>query len=87
MGMGDMTCETIILEDGFSGIVCHRERRMPKCSVKGCPHDSVYQCDALVPRRKSGTCDKHLCAQHRTQIAGGVDFCPKHADTLVESLI
>jgi hypothetical protein len=82
-----MACETIILEDGFSAIVCHRERRMPKCSVKGCRSDSVYQCDALVPRKKSGTCDKHLCAQHRTSVREGVDFCPGHADALVDSLV
>ena len=84
-----MTCETIRLSDGTTGIVCTRgRRRLPKCSVKGCRDEGVYQCDAPAPRKKSGTCDKHLCGEHRVSVRQGVDYCAEHAaDLLCEDLV
>jgi hypothetical protein len=74
-----MVCETVRLPGGGSAIVCGRHRRRPKCSAPGCSAPSEFQCDAPAPRRKSGTCDRHLCASHRTTPQDGVDFCPEHA--------
>jgi hypothetical protein len=74
-----VTCETVLLPGGGHAIVCIRRRRPPKCSVPGCDAPAAFQCDAPAPRRKTGTCDRHLCASHRTPQGPGVDFCPEHA--------
>ena len=74
-----MTCETVKLPDGTAAIVCSRGRRRPKCSVPGCPGSGEFQCDAPAPRRRSGTCDRYLCAAHRAPQGPAVDFCPEHA--------
>lgn len=73
-----MTCETVRLPGGGAAIVCNRRRRV-KCSVAGCGAPSQFQCDGAAPQRKSGTCDRHLCAAHRTPQGPGIDYCPEHA--------
>jgi hypothetical protein len=75
-----MTCETIRMPDGRFAIVCFDRRRRPNCSVPGCRAPGAYQCDAPVAKRKSGTCDKHVCAKHRVSQGAGVDYCPEHAE-------
>jgi hypothetical protein len=57
-----MTCEHIRLPDGIPAIGCLRGRhRRHKCWFPGCGDDALYQCDAPMPGRKSGTCDRHIC--------------------------
>jgi hypothetical protein len=73
-----MTCEVVRLPDGTVALVRHSGRRYPKCSVRGCRGDGLYQCDALVGAR-TRTCDRYLCASHRVPRGPGVDFCPEHA--------
>jgi hypothetical protein len=77
---GLMRCERIMLPDGSRGFVCFDRRRMPRCSVRDCGAISGYQCDAPVAGRRSGTCDKHVCAKHRVPRGAGVDYCPEHAE-------
>jgi hypothetical protein len=73
-----MRCITIRLSDGTTAIVCGRGSwRLARCYVCGEP--ASYQCDHPTPR-KSGLCDRYLCAAHRVkQKTRGVDFCPEHA--------
>jgi hypothetical protein len=88
-----MTCETIMLPDGTSGIVCGRARRKRQCEEPGCFAPGEYQCDAPVVRKKrgggtmTGTCDKYLCAGHRVARGPGVDFCPEHAAELADHCV
>lgn len=60
--------------NGVSGILCTRTRR-PRC-VCGLP--SAYQCDA-PSQRKSGTCDRHLCAGCATEVGPDKHLCRTHA--------
>jgi hypothetical protein len=79
-----MTCEPIRLPNGTPAIVCTRgRRRRQKCWFRGCSADALYQCDAPMSDRKSGTCDRHVCEAHRTRAGRDVDFCPEHADARV----
>jgi hypothetical protein len=56
-------------------IVCggHARRRFCAC---GRPAD--FLCDWKVPAKKSGTCDKPVCAAHAQQVAPGKHLCPEH---------
>lgn len=56
------------------GIICTRTRR-PRCA---CGQPSTLQCDAPTKRR-SGTCDKHLCAGCATEVGADRHLCPGHA--------
>jgi hypothetical protein len=78
-----MTCDVFRLPDGQSAIVCSRRRRTPRCWCAGCGAPGTYQCDAPVPARKSGTCDRHICNAHRTIGGQDIDFCPEHSDARV----
>lgn len=71
-----MTCEVVNLPDGTRAIVCSTRSRARCCK---CGRRSHYQCDWKVPTRKSGTCDKHLCANCTTSPAPDKDLCPDHA--------
>jgi hypothetical protein len=74
--------------EGFTGFMCFRGLRKPPwetCSEKGCNQPADYLCDhPIKPRRRKGklqtTCDRKLCAEHRTAVNEGVDHCPFHAE-------
>lgn len=86
-----MTCETVKLPHGGAAIICGRNRRRPKCSVRDCTAPGDFRCDAPVAGKRSGTCDRYLCAAHRTPqrgrpTMGGIDFCPEHAQAATQRL-
>lgn len=58
---------------GARGIICTRGPR-PRCV---CGRPATLQCDAPT-KRKSGTCDKHLCAACATEVAPDRHLCPAH---------
>lgn len=74
-----MACDGIKVPGGFA-IVCGR-RRAPKCWVSHCPRPGERECDYPAPGRKSGTCDRKICAGHSLRITDNVDYCPEHAIT------
>jgi hypothetical protein len=80
-----MVCERYKLRDGTVAIVCSRGVRPRKCQVAGCDSYAEYECDGPRPRKKSGTCDKRLCEEHRTKVGDvevsdvedTIDYCPE----------
>lgn len=74
-----MPCQHVKLPDGSAAIVCGpRSRR--RCCVEGCKAEVTRECDWKVPTRKSGTCDKPMCAFHSYTPKGydDKDLCPDH---------
>ena len=71
-----MTCETVRLGDGTTAIVCSRSKR-PRCV--GCGNPASLECDWRVKTRRSGTCDRPLCAACTHSPAPDKDLCPEHA--------
>lgn len=80
-----MPCDPFVLRDAAGkvtakGFICSRGRKSrPKCQVckgLGQMRDSVYQCDGAAADHKSGTCDRHLCAQHATVVGPDRHHCP-----------
>lgn len=68
-----MPCTPVNLV-GITAIVCTRGRRL-RCI---CGAQPAFQCDAPTKRR-SGTCDRHLCARCATETGPDKHLCPKHA--------
>jgi hypothetical protein len=58
-----------------SGILCTRTRR-PRCA---CGTAATLQCDA-PSKRRSGTCDKHLCTSCATEVRPDRHLCQGHRD-------
>ena len=71
-----MTCEHVRLANGTGMFVCGTKPR-PKCV--SCGHRADLECDWKVPGRKTGTCDKPICARCTTSPAPDKDLCPEHA--------
>lgn len=69
-----MPCHHITV-DGVSAIVC-TSGRTQKCR---CGRKATRLCDWKVKGRKSGTCDKPLCARCSHSPAPEKDLCPQHA--------
>ena len=69
-----MPCTPFTRPGGGSGILCTRTRR-PRCA---CGQPATLQCDAPTKRR-SGTCDKHLCASCATEVGPDRHLCQQHA--------
>lgn len=69
-----MPCVPFTLPGGVRGIVCSRTPR-PRC---GCGLPAAYQCDA-PSKRRSGTCDRHLCASCVTEVGPDRHLCAVHA--------
>lgn len=69
-----MTCQRVPLSDGTAAIVC--SGRLKRC---GCNRPARLLCDWKVPSRRSGTCDRPLCARCTHAPAPGKDLCPEHA--------
>ena len=63
---------------GGRGILCTRTAR-PRCA---CGTSATLQCDAPSGRR-SGTCDRHLCAACATEVGPDRHLCPGHAEPLL----
>lgn len=72
-----MPCNVIRDENGIRAIACSRGRR-EYCDT--CRRPSVALCDFKVKRGgKEATCDRRMCAQHRTNVGPDMDYCPAHA--------
>jgi hypothetical protein len=69
-----MPCTPFDIPGVGRGIICSRTRT-PRC---GCGRPSAFQCDA-PSKRKSGTCDKHLCASCATEVGPDRHLCQAHA--------
>ena len=68
-----MPCTTVALPGGVRAIICTRRQR-PRCA---CGVFSSLQCDAPTHRR-SGTCDRHLCAACAVEVGLDRHLCPTH---------
>ncbi len=69
-----MTCDRVTMSGGVTAIVCGPTKRC-KCGRR-----ATLECDWKVPKRKSGTCDKPICAKCAISPAPGKDLCPTHAE-------
>jgi hypothetical protein len=70
-----MVCTPIQLPGGARGFACGPRQRRRFCA---CGAVAPLLCDWKVPAKKSGTCDKPICAAHASQPAPGKDLCPEH---------
>ncbi|WP_016745576.1 hypothetical protein [Rhizorhabdus wittichii] len=70
-----MTCEHVTLPGGGRAIVCSSRRRA-RCA---CGRPAPLLCDWKVPGKRSGACDKPICAGCSTKPAPDKDLCPEHA--------
>ena len=71
-----MTCTVIETGTGTRAIVC-TSGRAARCV--SCGKRAPLLCDWKVPSRRSGTCDKPICASCTHSPAPGKDLCPDHA--------
>jgi hypothetical protein len=62
---------------GARGFICTRTPR-PRCA---CGQPASLQCDAPT-RRKSGTCDRHLCTGCATEVGPDRHLCSTHTQAL-----
>lgn len=44
-----------------------------------CGHEGSALCDWKVGERKSGTCDRVVCASHATRVGNGKFLCSEHS--------
>jgi len=70
-----MVCERVSLPGGAAAIVCGPARKRCAC---GKPHTLL--CDWKVPGKRSGTCDRPLCARCTHSPARDKDLCAEHAE-------
>jgi len=70
-----MPCQPFTLPNGARGILCTRTRR-PRCA---CGAVATLQCDA-PSQRKSGTCDRHICAACATEVGPDRHLCQAHRE-------
>ena len=68
-----MKCRVQYLEDGRVRISCGPDPQTI-CQVADCDGDRVALCDYPVADGK--TCDKGVCATHRTGVGENIDYCP-----------
>ncbi len=73
-----MPCEHVKLPGGGTAIVCGPRPRRRKCSNGYCCRWAERECDFPVQGRKSGACDKPLCASCAVSIGPDLDYCPSH---------
>lgn len=71
-----MPCTPFSLPGGSFGFICSRTRSRP--FVCACGQRATLQCDAPTKRR-SGTCDRHLCPACATEIGPDQHLCPTHS--------
>lgn len=72
-----MPCTPFTLTGGARGFICSRTRRL-RCA---CGQAATLQCDAPSQRR-SGTCDRHVCATCATEVGPDKHLCAVHAEQL-----
>jgi hypothetical protein len=70
-----MPCTVTTLPNGARAIVCTSGRRK-RCA---CGRPATKECDWKVPGKKSGTCDRPICAACTHVPAPDKDLCPQHA--------
>jgi hypothetical protein len=58
-------------------IVCS-SRRFVRCTF--CQRRADIECDYPDKHRKSGTCDRRLCADHAREIGKDVHYCHDHPE-------
>ncbi|MGH9496004.1 MAG: hypothetical protein ACRD3B_13475 [Candidatus Sulfotelmatobacter sp.] len=68
-------CEQIELPGGGFAIICGTRHKRQFCA---CGRECQFLCDWKVPGKKSGTCDKPICAQHAKQVGPEKHLCPEH---------
>jgi hypothetical protein len=68
-------CEHIDLPGGDHAIICGLRAFKKFCA---CGRRADLLCDWKVSARKSGTCDKPICAAHALEVAPGKHLCPEH---------
>ena len=73
-----MPCTPFTLDGGETGFICTRGRAYGGTYRCACGKPSEFQCDA-PSRRKSGTCDAHLCAGCATKVGPDRHLCQEHA--------
>lgn len=71
-----MPCTRVPMPTGGFAIICG-PRTKQRCA---CGAPATKLCDWKVKERKSGTCDKPLCAKCSHSPAPEQDLCPAHAD-------
>jgi len=71
-----MACEHIKFPDGTTAIICG----LPSRKHCVCGRAADFLCDWKVAGRRSGTCDKPICAAHAEQVAPGKHLCPEHQE-------
>lgn len=80
-----MACRTLIAGDGIFAISCGGRQTAKRCSTPNCTGTQVALCDYPVHRAgKDGTCDKSMCATHRTTVGEDRDYCPPHVRRAAE---
>lgn len=75
--MGTGMCEHVKTPDGGEFIICGGRRRL-------CIHsrqEAKFLCDWKVKGRRSGTCDRPVCATHAREVAPGKHLCGEHSQT------
>lgn len=70
-----MPCNLVKLQTGETAFVCTSGRRK-RCA---CGKPATLECDWKVKDRRSGTCDRPICAACTTKPAEGKDLCREHA--------
>lgn len=70
-----MPCNSVTLPNGTRAIVCTTSPKK-RCVCGGV---AGLLCDWKVPARRSGTCDRPICAKCSHAPAPGKDLCPEHA--------
>jgi len=70
-------CYHVLTADGARAIICGNLGA--PCSV--CRGVAGFQCDYPVnrPALGDGTCDRHICEKHATQVGPNRHYCPTHA--------
>ena len=77
-----MPCTPFTLPGGVRGILCSRTPR-PRCA---CGQPATIQCDAPTKtKRRSGTCDRHLCAACAKEVEPDRHLCPEHLELRQQS--
>lgn len=73
-----MVCTPVTLPGGQRAIVCGPRRRPKPCAC-GSGKPANLLCDWKVPGKRTGTCDRPICAVCTHVPAPKKDLCPDHA--------
>jgi hypothetical protein len=70
-------CEHIKTPNGGEFIICGLRSPARRCVHCGLP--GVFLCDWKVKGRRSGTCDRAMCAKDVREVAPGKHLCREHS--------